>query len=338
MLDVETNESSRISARLSHKGLRILEVRLAIRFLISICISPELSYKSIRARPASILAYGIRFANPPNLPRIDSLDFIRQFTVSLFTIMIEKEFTKLAVEINKASFSYNNIKALNELSLEVPAGISFGLLGPNGAGKTTLLRLLVGLLKPKSGSVQILGQTPSRKTARHIGYMPQLHSLYSELSIIQNVDFFAKIYGLTNKHERDQRVEEALRLVDMWQRRKDSILKLSGGMKQRVSLACAIAHNPPLLFLDEPTVGLDPELRVTFWEHFTTLTRQGVTIIISSHTMDDAAHCDRLAFMRDGKVIAQGTPSELQQATGQHGATLEDAFLFFIHHEDRNDS
>ena len=243
-----------------------------------------------------------------------------------------------AVEVNNASFSYNNIKAIDELSLEVPSGISFGLLGPNGAGKTTLIRILVGLLKPKSGSVRILGQTPSRKTAHLTGYMPQLHSLYSELSVIQNVNFFARVYQLTDKHQRAQRVEEAIRLVDLWPRRKDSVLKLSGGMKQRVSLACAIVHNPPLLFLDEPTVGLDPELRVTFWEHFTTLTQQGVTIIISSHTMDDAAHCDRLAFMRDGKVIAQGTPLELQQATGKPGATLEDAFLHFIHREDSSDS
>ncbi len=251
--------------------------------------------------------------------------------------MAEKEFAELAVEINKVSFNYKEIKALDELSLQVPTGISFGLLGPNGAGKTTLIRLLVGLLKPRGGSVQILGQTPSRKTTHHIGYMPQLHSLYSELSITQNVDFFAQIYGLTNQHERSQRVEEAIRLVDMWARRKDSILKLSGGMKQRVSLACAIVHRPPLLFLDEPTVGLDPELRVTFWEHFATLTKQGITVIISSHTMDDAAHCDRLAFMRDGKVIAQGTPRELQEATGKPGAALEDAFLYFIHREDRDD-
>ena len=252
--------------------------------------------------------------------------------------MVEKEYTGPAVEVNKASFSYNNIKALDELSLEVPTGISFGLLGPNGAGKTTLIRLLVGLLKPETGNVRILGQTSSRKTAHLIGYMPQLHSLYAELSVMQNVDFFAKIYRLTNKAERTQRVEEVIRLVDLWQRRNDSVLKLSGGMKQRVNLACAIVHHPPLLFLDEPTVGLDPELRVTFWEHFTNLTKQGVTIIISSHTMDDAAHCDRLAFMRDGKVIAQGTPSELQKATGKPGVTLEDAFLFFIHREDKSDS
>ena len=252
--------------------------------------------------------------------------------------MAEKKSSELAVEVNKASFSYHNIKALNELSLQVPAGISFGLLGPNGAGKTTLIRLLVGLLRPKSGSVQILGQRPSRKTAHLIGYMPQLHSLYSELSVRQNVDFFARIYRLANKHERAQRVEESIRLVDMWARRNDAVMKLSGGMRQRVSLACSVVHNPPLLVLDEPTVGLDPELRVTFWEHFTALTRQGVTIIISSHTMDDAAHCARLAFMRDGQVIAQGTPSQLQQATGKPGATLEEAFLYFIHRQGENDA
>jgi len=252
--------------------------------------------------------------------------------------MSKKEFTGLAVEVDRVSFSYNSLKALDQLSLQVPRGISFGLLGPNGAGKTTLIRLLVGLLRPKAGSIRILGQAPSRKIAHLIGYMPQLHSLYAELSVIQNVDFFAQIYRLSNRTERAQRVEEVIRLVDMWARRNDAVLKLSGGMKQRVSLACAIVHNPPLLFLDEPTVGLDPELRVTFWEYFTALTKQGATLVISSHTMDDAAHCDYLAFMRDGKVIAQGAPSDLRQATGRPGATLEDAFLHFVHSEKkRND-
>ncbi len=248
--------------------------------------------------------------------------------------MTEKESDRLAVEVDNVSFRYHSIKALDELSLQVPTGISFGLLGPNGAGKTTLIRLLVGLLKSKSGNVRILGQTPGRRTAHLIGYMPQLPSLYSELSIMQNVEFFARIYRLADKVERGQRVEEVVRLVDMWSRRNDSILKLSGGMKQRVSLACAVVHNPPLLLLDEPTVGLDPELRVSFWEYFTALTRRGTTIIISSHTMDDAAHCDRLAFMRDGKVIAQGSPAGLQQATDKPGATLEEAFLYFIRRED----
>jgi ABC-2 type transport system ATP-binding protein len=249
---------------------------------------------------------------------------------------MKRQAAQAAVEVDKASFNYKNIKAVDGLTLEIPAGISFGLLGPNGAGKTTLIRLLVGLLEPKSGSLRILGQTPSRQTAHLIGYMPQLPSLYTELSIIQNVNFFARVYRMNDKRQRNERVEEAIKLVDLWSRRKDSVTKLSGGMKQRVSLACAIVHNPPLLFLDEPTVGLDPELRVTFWEHFADLTRQGTTLIVSSHTMDDAAHCDRLAFMRDGVVIAQGTPTELRKATGQADANLEDAFLYFVHREEKS--
>jgi len=247
--------------------------------------------------------------------------------------MPTNQFSGPAVEVDKVSFGYNRLNVLDELSLGVPRGISFGLLGPNGAGKTTLIRLLVGLLRPRWGTIRTLGQKPSPKIAHLIGYMPQLHSLYSELSVIQNVEFFARIYRLTDKTERNRRVEAVIRLVDMWGQRHDSVMRLSGGMKQRVSLACAIVHNPPLLFLDEPTVGLDPELRVTFWEYFTALTRQGATLVISSHTMDDAAHCDRLAFMRDGRVIALGSPAELKQATGQAGATLEDAFLHFVRRE-----
>ncbi len=242
--------------------------------------------------------------------------------------MVIADSNHIAVDINEVTFRYGNIRALDGLSLVVPAGISFGLLGPNGAGKTTLIRLLVGLLKPKSGSVRVLGEAPSRRMAARIGYMPQLHSLYTELSVRQNVEFFARINRLTDRAERTRQVEETIRLINLWSRRNDSVTKLSGGMKQRVSLACAIVHNPPLLLLDEPTVGLDPELRVTFWEHFATLNEQGVTIVISSHTMDDAAHCDRLAFMRDGRVIAQGSPDELRGETGQ--TTLEDAFLYYV--------
>jgi len=238
-----------------------------------------------------------------------------------------------AVAVDKLSFNYGSQKVIDELSLEVPGGISFGLLGPNGAGKTTLIRLLVGLLKARTGTILTLGKKPSPRIAHLIGYMPQLPSLYGELSVIQNVEFFARIYGLRDRKQRTQRVEEVIKLVDLWGHRRKSVTNLSGGMKQRASLACAIVHNPPLLFLDEPTVGLDPELRVTFWEYFSALTRQGATLIISSHTMDDAAHCDRLAFMRDGRVIALGSPDELRQATGHSQASLEDAFLHFVRRE-----
>jgi ABC-2 type transport system ATP-binding protein len=248
--------------------------------------------------------------------------------------MTGAESQQMAVEAQSTSFNYGKLKVLDNLSLRIPRGISFGLLGPNGAGKTTIIRLLVGLLTPRQGSVSVMGQTPSRQTAHLIGYMPQQHSLYNELSIIQNVDFFARIYLTDNRNERIKCVEEAIKLVGLWERRNDGIMKLSGGMKQRVSLACAIVHDPPLLFLDEPTVGLDPELRVNFWEHFAGLNKKGVTIIISSHTMDDAAHCDRLAFIRNGRLIAEGAPNELRQATGKPDASLEDAFLYFVRREE----
>jgi ABC-2 type transport system ATP-binding protein len=233
-----------------------------------------------------------------------------------------------ALKVTDAHFRYGDVRALDGLSVLVPSGISFGLLGPNGAGKTTLIRAVAGLLRLRRGRLRVLGEAPSRRTSERIGYMPQLHSLYMELSVQQNVEFFARIYGLNDRADRTRAVQEAVQLVGLWPRRGDSVAKLSGGMKQRVSLACAIVHNPPLLLLDEPTVGLDPELRAAFWEHFRELNGLGVTIIISSHTMDDAAHCDCLAFIREGRVIASGTPDELRAGTGQ--PSLEGAFLAYV--------
>ncbi len=238
--------------------------------------------------------------------------------------------TEFAVSVKDVSFSYGRLRVLDGLSLDIPRGVSFGLLGPNGAGKTTLIRLLVGLLLPRHGAVNILGKPPSRATAHTIGYMPQLASLYTELSVRQNIGFFASVYGLKDKKQRAARVDEVVRLVELWDKRNESIYNLSGGMKQRVSLACAIVHDPPVLLLDEPTVGLDPELRCVFWDYFHNLTKQGRTLIISSHTMDDAAHCDLLAFMRLGRIIAVGSPKELKESTGKCEASLEDAFLHFI--------
>jgi ABC-2 type transport system ATP-binding protein len=163
-----------------------------------------------------------------------------------------------AIEIKNLSFYYAKLKVIDGVSLEIPKGISFGLLGSNGAGKTTLIRLMVGLLKPKTGSITCLGKPPSPTTARRIGYMPQLPSLYTELTVNQNIDFFARIYGLREYKARIQRVDEVIKLVDLWSKKNVSVSSLSGGMKQRVSLACAIVHNPPLLFLDEPTVDSIP--------------------------------------------------------------------------------
>jgi ABC-2 type transport system ATP-binding protein len=242
----------------------------------------------------------------------------------------ERKMNHTAIEIKNLTFNYGHLKVIDDISLAIPKGISFGLLGSNGAGKTTLIRLMVGLLKPKSGSLTCLGKPPGPKTARNIGYMPQLPSLYTELTVNQNIDFFARIYGLRERQARIQRVDEIIKLVELWPKKNVAVQQLSGGMKQRVSLACAIVHNPPLLFLDEPTVGLDPELRVHFWEYFENLTASGTTLIVSSHTMDDAAHCRKLVFMREGRVIAEGAPDELRTATGKPNATLEDAFLYFF--------
>jgi ABC-2 type transport system ATP-binding protein len=242
--------------------------------------------------------------------------------------------TDPAIAVDKLVFYYGKLKVIDDMSMTVEAGTSYGLLGPNGAGKTTLIRLMIGLLKPASGSIRCFGKIPSPANARSRGYMPQLPALYSELSVEQNIDFFARIYGLKDQKERAARVAEVIKLIDLWPKRKTQAMKLSGGMKQRVSLGCAIVHRPRLLFLDEPTVGLDPELRVHFWEYFAGLTRGGATLVISSHTFDDAAHCQKLAFLRLGKVVAEGTPDGLRAATGNPGATLEDAFLYFIRRDE----
>lgn len=235
-----------------------------------------------------------------------------------------------AVEAREVEFAFGRRAVLNNLSLSVPPGITFGILGANGSGKTTLVRLLVGLLRPRSGEVRVLGERPSPALTRRIGYMPQLSALYLSLSAQENLEFFARMYGMSNRRERREAVARVLDVVGLSGRTDEPITNLSGGMRQRVSLAVALVHEPPVLLLDEPTVGLDPELRASFWEHFKGMTRDGATLLISSHTMDDAAHCDRLGFLREGRFIAEGTPAELRSTTGRESASLEDAFLHLV--------
>jgi ABC-2 type transport system ATP-binding protein len=205
-----------------------------------------------------------------------------------------------AIRIKGLTFNYGRLKAIDNLSLEIPRGVSYGLLGPNGSGKTTLIRILVGIILPRAGEISMLGQRQSADLSQQIGYMPQLPALYNELSVTENITFFGQIYGLNDSRRLRARVEEVIKLVDLWSKRAEQVMNLSGGMKQRVSLACALVHHPVLMFLDEPTVGMDPELRVLFWEYFRQLTQRGTTVVISSHTMDDAARCDRLVFLRAG--------------------------------------
>jgi len=249
-----------------------------------------------------------------------------------------RDLTKPAFHVEDLGFSYGKLKAIDNLTLTVSTGEIFGILGANGSGKTTLLRLLVGLLRPQSGIVQVLGEEPSPNLFSRIGYMPQLQALYMELSIQQNVDFFARMQGLSNTENRWKVIEKVLARVDLWERRKESINRLSGGMRQRVSLAIAMVHSPPLLFLDEPTVGLDPELRASLWEYFQSLASGGVTIVVSSHVMDDAAHCDRLGLLHYGRVLSVASPSELRTATGDENSTLEEAFLYQVRQGFGNES
>lgn len=232
-----------------------------------------------------------------------------------------------AISINGLEFAYGNTPILKGIDLEIPRGVAFGVLGANGAGKTTFVRLLIGRLKAIGGSAKIFGKHPGPDLADSVGYMPQLNALYESLSVRENLDFFARMLGLANGDMRENAVARAMDLVGLSDRADSVMAELSGGMRQRVSLGAALVHEPDLLLLDEPTVGLDPELRATFWQHFKEMTDSGTTIVISSHTMDDAAHCDTLGFMRDGKFIATGTPDELRESTGKPDSTLEDAFL-----------
>jgi ABC-2 type transport system ATP-binding protein len=225
-----------------------------------------------------------------------------------------------AVNVEEVSKSFGGFKALDGVTLQVRVGEIYGLLGPNGAGKTTLIRLICGLLQANQGSVTVLGQRmPQVAVLRRIGYMTQQAALYPALSVEENVRFFAAINGA------DSNVKEALELVELYDRRSSVVSTISGGMRQRCSLACALVHKPDLLLLDEPTVGVDPQLRVQFWEAFRRMAAGGTTMIVSSHVMDEADRCQRLGLIQYGRLLAEGTPADIRRQGGSEN--LEEAFL-----------
>lgn len=231
-----------------------------------------------------------------------------------------------AVEVHEVHKRFGKVHALRGLSLNIERGITYGLLGPNGAGKTTLIRAIMGLLKVDSGQIKLLDQVmPNKPVMARVGYMTQSVALYEDLTVYQNVQFFATMAGLNN-HTR-QAIEEAIALVDLSARARSPVRELSGGMQRRCSLACALAHRPEVVILDEPTVGVDPQLRVQFWDHFRRLNAEGITLIVSSHVMDEAERCTRLGFLRHGTLLAEGSAAELLQRAGT--PTLEAAFLHF---------
>jgi ABC-2 type transport system ATP-binding protein len=233
-----------------------------------------------------------------------------------------------AISIKGLKKYYGNIRAVDGLDLEIPGGTVFGLLGPNGSGKTTAIKVLCGLLKADSGRARVLGtDLPEKSHLPRIGYMPQETALYEDLTVHDNLKLFAGIYGLSKDTFR-RREEEVLRNVDLLRRRDFPLSDLSGGQKHRVSLAASMIHEPELLFLDEPTVGVDPPLRARFWRNFHSLKRSEMTIVMSTHYMDEARNCDTIGMMREGRLIAMGTPGEIMQSTGRDN--LEDAFLDLV--------
>ncbi len=238
------------------------------------------------------------------------------------------------VAIRGVTKDFGKLRALNNFTMNIRPGETYGLIGPNGSGKTTLIRIIVGLTKPTAGEVRILGQRmPNRRIAKDIGYMTQSNALYQELSVRENLEFFGRIYGLRGQQLQRQ-VSAALETVDLADHSRRIVDTLSGGMKQRVLLASTLIHQPRLLLLDEPTVGIDPELRLAFWDHFARLNAQSVTIIVSTHHLDEAARCHRLGLMRFGALLAEGKPGELTTLSGK--ATMEEAFLYFAtRHKDQ---
>jgi ABC-2 type transport system ATP-binding protein len=219
-----------------------------------------------------------------------------------------------AVEMDSLVKTFGDFVAVDHVSMNVARGEIFGFLGPNGAGKSTTIRMLCGLLTPTSGRASVGGinvAADPEAVRQNIGYMSQKFSLYDDLTVEENIDFFAGIYGVP-KALRQEREEYVLEMANLTDRRNALTRTLSGGWKQRLALGCAILHDPPILFLDEPTSGVDPIARRNFWDLIRDLARTGHTVFVSTHYMDEAEYCHRLALMYRGKVIALGAPEELK--------------------------
>lgn len=232
-----------------------------------------------------------------------------------------------AIRTNNLVKKFDDLVAVSQLSLKIKRGTLYGLIGPNGSGKTTTIKVLMGLLRPTSGSAYILGEEiPVKKNISRIGYMPQEMAVYSDMTVHENLQLFAELYSVP-KDTFGRREEELLKMIDLVDRRESAVSQLSGGMKHRVSLACTLIHDPDILFLDEPTVGVDPELRIGFWGYFSKLRASGKTIVMTTHYMDEARRCDIVGMMRHGELIAEGSPDELMARTAT--TDLEQAFMMF---------
>jgi ABC-2 type transport system ATP-binding protein len=232
--------------------------------------------------------------------------------------------TTSAISVHNLTKQFDRFTAVDRVSFDVPAGQIFGLLGPNGAGKTTTIRMLLGLLRPTSGAATVLGLDIVRQAGelrRRIGYMSQKFSLYNDLTVEENLDFFAGVYGVRGSRlvERKQAI---LRMAGLEGREHALTRTLAGGWKQRLALGAAILHQPEMLFLDEPTAGVDPISRRTFWNLLYDLAESGATILVTTHYMDEAEQCQQLAFIQAGRLVAHGSPQQIKEQH-MHGHVLE---------------
>ncbi len=229
-----------------------------------------------------------------------------------------------AIVATKLTKQFGHFTAVDHITFQVPRGQIFGFLGPNGSGKTTTIRILLGLMKPTAGVAEVLGMDitshPERVRAQ-LGYMSQRFSLYNGLTVIENLRFFGRAYGLRGEKLRQQ-IDFVLQMADLVGRERRHARLLAGGWRQRLALGAAIMHTPQLVFLDEPTAGVDPVSRRMFWDLLYRLTSEGMTIFVTTHYMDEAEHCNQLAFIHNGKIIAQGTPSEIKERM-MYGQVLE---------------
>jgi ABC-2 type transport system ATP-binding protein len=240
-----------------------------------------------------------------------------------------------AVETRALLKRFGTFTAVDGVTLEIRRGEVFGFLGPNGAGKTTTIRILCGLLEPTSGEAWVNGfdvATEAERVKQSIGYMSQKFSLYDDLTVEENLEFFSMVYGVP-RERRKERQEFALRMAGLENERRKMTRELAGGWKQRLALGCAVLHEPPVLFLDEPTSGVDPLARRRFWDLIYEMAEGGAAVLVSTHYMDEAEYCGRLALMHRGRVVALGSPAELRaQCAGAR--TMEDVFAACIEREE----
>ncbi|MCX7923971.1 MAG: ABC transporter ATP-binding protein [Clostridia bacterium] len=235
-----------------------------------------------------------------------------------------------AIEVNNLTKKFGSFTAVDSISFRIPKGTIFGFLGPNGSGKSTTIRMLCGVLHPTSGQALVMGKDVVKDTEavrQNLGYMSQKFSLYEDLTVEENLDFYAGIYGLS-KDIRDSRKKELITMANLAGKEKSLAGTLSGGWKQRLALGCALIHKPKLLVLDEPTAGVDPVSRRVFWEIIHALARQGITILVTTHYMDEAESCDVVGFIFNGKIINIAPPQELIQQ--ENAKNLEDIFITYV--------